>query len=94
MTLALAIFLLVGGLRRSFYAMSLQAPHRSGAMPNSAVLVLLGILLWIHWPVSELWSTGFATGVEPFFSRVGVGDARFVARSFAHLTDGHVNRGM
>jgi uncharacterized membrane protein HdeD (DUF308 family) len=66
-TLVLAIFLLVGGLMRLFDAMSSATPNRGWAILNGAISALLGLLLWIHWPVSGVWFIGFAVGVELIF---------------------------
>ena len=62
-TLALAVFFLVGGLIRAFGALSSETPHRVWAALDGAVEALLGILLWVHWPSSALWFIGFAIGI-------------------------------
>jgi len=67
LTLVLAVFLLVGGLMRVFDAISSHAPQRGWAILDGAISALLGILLWIHWPVSALWFIGFAIGVGLIF---------------------------
>jgi uncharacterized membrane protein HdeD (DUF308 family) len=67
LTLVLAVFLLVGGLMRMFDAIASQAPQRGWMILDGAVSVLLGILLWVHWPVSALWFIGFAIGVGLIF---------------------------
>ncbi|MBV8362048.1 MAG: HdeD family acid-resistance protein [Deltaproteobacteria bacterium] len=67
LTLVLAVFFLVGGLMRIFGALSSTAPHRAWAILDGAVSVLLGILLWIHWPWSALWFIGFAIGIGLIF---------------------------
>jgi len=67
LTLVLAIFFLVGGLMRIFGALSSEIPHRGWAVLDGAVSALLGVLLWVHWPVSGLWFIGFAIGIELMF---------------------------
>src|SRR5262249_60660947 len=67
LTLVLAVFLLVGGLMRLFDAIASHAPRRGWMILDGAVSVLLGVLLWIHWPVSALWFIGFAIGVGLIF---------------------------
>jgi uncharacterized membrane protein HdeD (DUF308 family) len=67
LTLVLAAFFLVGGLMRVFGALSSDAPHRAWAVLDGAVSILLGILLWIHWPSSALWFIGFAIGIGLIF---------------------------
>jgi uncharacterized membrane protein HdeD (DUF308 family) len=64
LTLVLAVFFLVGGLMRAFGALSSEVPHRAWAVLDGAIAALLGILLWVHWPVSGLWFIGFAIGIE------------------------------
>jgi uncharacterized membrane protein HdeD (DUF308 family) len=67
LTLVLAVFFLIGGLMRVFGALSSEAPHRAWAILDGAVSVLLGILLWVHWPSSALWFIGFAIGIGLIF---------------------------
>jgi len=67
LTLVLAVFLLVGGLMRLFDAISSHVPRRGWMILDGAISVVLGILLWIHWPVSALWFIGFAIGVGLIF---------------------------
>src|SRR5215469_3916286 len=66
-TLVLAAFFMFGGLMRIFAALSSEAPHRVWALVDGGVSVLLGILLWVHWPSSALWFVGFAIGVGLIF---------------------------
>jgi uncharacterized membrane protein HdeD (DUF308 family) len=66
-TLVLAVFFMVGGLMRIFGALTSEAPHWVWAVLDGAISVLLGILLWIHWPSSALWFLGFAVGVALIF---------------------------
>lgn len=66
-TLVLAIFFLVGGLMRVFGALSSEEPHRAWTILDGAISVLLGILLWVHWPSSALWFVGFAIAVGLIF---------------------------
>jgi uncharacterized membrane protein HdeD (DUF308 family) len=66
-TLVLAAFFMIGGLMRIFGAFSSVAPHRSWALLDGAISLLLGILLWIHWPSSALWFVGFAVGIGLIF---------------------------
>jgi uncharacterized membrane protein HdeD (DUF308 family) len=67
LTLVLAIFFLVGGVMRLFAGISSDVPHRAWTILNGAISALLGVLLWIHWPVSALWFIGFAIGIELIF---------------------------
>jgi uncharacterized membrane protein HdeD (DUF308 family) len=67
LTLVLAVFFLVGGLMRIIGALSFDIPHTGWAILSGAVSVILGVLLWIQWPVSGLWFIGLAIGIELIF---------------------------
>jgi uncharacterized membrane protein HdeD (DUF308 family) len=67
LTLVLAAFFLVVGGMQLFSAISNEVPHRGWAILDGAVSVLLGILLFVHWPTSGLWFIGFAIGVALIF---------------------------
>jgi uncharacterized membrane protein HdeD (DUF308 family) len=67
LTLVLAAFFLVVGGVQLFTAISNEVPHRGWAILDGAVSVLLGILLFVHWPTSGLWFIGFAVGVALIF---------------------------
>jgi uncharacterized membrane protein HdeD (DUF308 family) len=67
LTLVLAVFFLVGGFMRIIASFSFDAPNRAWAILNGIVAAVLGILLWIHWPVSGLWFIGLAIGIELIF---------------------------
>jgi uncharacterized membrane protein HdeD (DUF308 family) len=66
-TLVLAAFFIFGGLMRIFAALSAEVPHRPWALLDGGVSLLLGILLWVHWPSSALWFVGFAIGIGLIF---------------------------
>jgi len=67
LTLVLAVFFLVGGLMRIFACLSLDTPHRFWPILSGIVSVVLGVLLWIHWPASGLFFIGLAIGIELIF---------------------------
>jgi uncharacterized membrane protein HdeD (DUF308 family) len=67
LTLVLAVFFLVGGFIRIIASFSFDVPNRIWAILNGIVAAVLGILLWIHWPVSGLWFIGLAIGIELIF---------------------------
>src|SRR5580704_15663235 len=67
LTLVLAVFFLVGGLMRIFACLSFDAPHRVWVILSGIVSAGLGILLWIHWPLSGLYFIGLAIGIELMF---------------------------
>jgi uncharacterized membrane protein HdeD (DUF308 family) len=67
LTLVLAVFFLVVGAMELTTAISSDVPHRGWAILNGAISIALGILLWIHWPISALWFIGFAVGIALIF---------------------------
>jgi uncharacterized membrane protein HdeD (DUF308 family) len=64
LTLVLAVFLIVTGVMRLVGAINTNLPHKAWIILNSIISILLGILLWVHWPWSGLWFIGFAIGIE------------------------------
>jgi uncharacterized membrane protein HdeD (DUF308 family) len=67
LTLALAAFFLASGIARVIAAVSTGAPHKFWPILNGVISILLGILLFVHWPVSGLWFIGLAIGIELIF---------------------------
>jgi uncharacterized membrane protein HdeD (DUF308 family) len=67
LTLVLAAFFLVVGGMQLISAISKEVPHRGWAILDGAVSLVLGILLFVHWPISALWFIGFAVGVALIF---------------------------
>ncbi len=66
-TLFIAMLLLVAGVFRFFSALWFRMPHYGWVAVSGIVSVILGILLWVQWPVSALWFIGFAVGVSLIF---------------------------
>jgi uncharacterized membrane protein HdeD (DUF308 family) len=64
LTLVLAGFFLVSGVTRLIGVWRLNLPHKFWPVLNGIISILLGILLWVHWPTSGLWFIGFAIGIE------------------------------
>jgi uncharacterized membrane protein HdeD (DUF308 family) len=64
LTLVLAVFFVVTGVMRLINAISSNIPHKFWPILNGIVSILLGALLWIHWPTSGLWFIGLAIGIE------------------------------
>jgi uncharacterized membrane protein HdeD (DUF308 family) len=64
LTLVLAAFFFVTGVMRLINAISSNIPHKFWPILNGVVSILLGVLLWIHWPISGLWFIGLAIGIE------------------------------
>jgi uncharacterized membrane protein HdeD (DUF308 family) len=69
-TLFLAALLVFGGTFRFVSALWLQLPQSGVIALSGVVSIILGILLWVQWPVSALWFIGFAVGVSLVFEGV------------------------
>jgi uncharacterized membrane protein HdeD (DUF308 family) len=69
-TLLLAALFLFGGIFRFVSALWLQFPNYGWVAFSGAVSFILGILLWIQWPVSAFWFIGFAVGVNFIFAGI------------------------
>jgi uncharacterized membrane protein HdeD (DUF308 family) len=63
-TLFLAALFTFGGIFRFVSALWLQFPHYGWAAFSGVITFLLGVLLWLQWPVSAVWFPGFAVGVN------------------------------
>ena len=62
-TLVLSVYLMFGGISRVIYALWMQFPQYGWAVFSGIVTLVLGILLFLQWPVSAFWFLGFAVGV-------------------------------
>ncbi len=65
LTLALAIILVVVGIARIILAVQMRA-YGGWVLPliGGILSVILGVLIWIQWPVSGLWVIGLFVAIE------------------------------
>ena len=64
LTLVLAAFFSVSGIMRIIEVLRADTSYRFWPILNGIVSLLLGVLLWAHWPWSGLWFIGLAIGIE------------------------------
>jgi uncharacterized membrane protein HdeD (DUF308 family) len=71
MTLLLASFLLVYGVIALVLAFRMR-PHRGWGwvLVDGIITILLGILIWIHWPHNTEWVVGTLVGLSIIISGV------------------------
>jgi uncharacterized membrane protein HdeD (DUF308 family) len=69
-TLLLAAIFLFGGIFRFVSALWLQVPNYGWVAASGAITFILGLLLWMQWPVSAFWFIGFAVGLNFIFSGI------------------------
>ncbi|HTU17532.1 MAG TPA: DUF308 domain-containing protein [Gemmataceae bacterium] len=60
----IAIFLIVGGLIRLARALATQSPGRAWIVVTGAVALLLGISVWLGWPIARLWFVGLCIAID------------------------------
>jgi uncharacterized membrane protein HdeD (DUF308 family) len=64
LTLLLALFFIVDGIFRVVMAVPEQFPGRGWAIFSGIINVLLGLLIWVHWPTSAFWVIGLFIAVD------------------------------
>ena len=70
-TLLLAVFLLVEGiLELALYFRIRRVRHGGWVLFDGIVTLILGILIWTHWPSSAVWVIGTLVGISLIFSGI------------------------
>jgi uncharacterized membrane protein HdeD (DUF308 family) len=69
-TLLLAALFLFGGVFRFVSALWLQFPNYGWVAASGVISFILGLLLWMQWPVSAFWFIGFAVGLNFIFAGI------------------------
>jgi uncharacterized membrane protein HdeD (DUF308 family) len=67
LTLLLAALFTVSGVARVMSVLSSSLPARGWALVGGFVTLLLGILLWVEWPLSGMWAIGTFVGIDLIF---------------------------
>jgi uncharacterized membrane protein HdeD (DUF308 family) len=68
LTLAIALFLIVGGIFRIVVAIGIRFQHAGWLLLSGVINLILGILIWQQWPVSGLWVIGLFVGIDMLFN--------------------------
>lgn len=69
-TLLLAALLVFGGVYRFISALWLQFPNYGWVALSGVLSTILGILLWVQWPISAIWFIGFVVGLNFIFAGI------------------------
>jgi uncharacterized membrane protein HdeD (DUF308 family) len=69
-TLLLGALFVFSGIYRFVAALWLQFPYYGWAAFSGLVSLVLGVLLWMQWPISGFWFIGFAVGVNFIFAGI------------------------
>jgi uncharacterized membrane protein HdeD (DUF308 family) len=64
LTLAVSLYLIVGGLFKAVASMVLALPAWGWSLASGVVSVALGVMLAVQWPQVSVWFIGFAVGVD------------------------------
>ena len=71
LTLVLATFLMIEAALEFVLYFNIRHRARSGwVLVDAIITLLLGILIWAHWPVSSGWAIGTLIGVSLIFSGI------------------------
>ncbi|MDE3180604.1 MAG: HdeD family acid-resistance protein [Acidobacteriota bacterium] len=63
-TLLLAAYFTVAGIFRIVYALSFRVKAWGWALADGVITFILGIFVWLQWPVSGLWIIGLFIGID------------------------------
>lgn len=69
-TLLLAAVFIFGGIFRFVSALWLQVPNYGWVAVSGVISFILGLLLWMQWPISAFWFIGFAVGLNFIFAGI------------------------
>lgn len=69
-TLMLAAAFMVGGVFRIVAALADGFPGWGWVLFNGVITLMLGILIWLQWPISGLWVLGMFLGIDLVFNGV------------------------
>ncbi|HVA45836.1 MAG TPA: DUF308 domain-containing protein [Pirellulales bacterium] len=68
LTLVVALFLLISGLFRIVASLMLKFHDWGWVLLNGIVTLLLGLLIYKHWPYDGLWVIGLFVGIDMIFN--------------------------
>jgi uncharacterized membrane protein HdeD (DUF308 family) len=76
LTLLLAIYFVVEGVFALILFFRLRRTHRAGVfLWDGLITLLLGLIIWAHWPLSSAWAIGTIVGISLLMS--GIARLRF-----------------
>ncbi len=64
LTLLLAIYFIVAGVYRIGFALTTHGAGSGWTLLSGIITLLLGILVWMHWPMTALWIIGLFIGIN------------------------------
>jgi uncharacterized membrane protein HdeD (DUF308 family) len=72
LTLVLATFLVIEAVLEFalYFKVRQRVPRAGWVLVDAVVTLLLGILIWKHWPSSSIWAIGTLIGISLIFSGI------------------------
>ena len=67
LTLLVACLLMVGGIFKTVAALSYRFEGWGWPLASGVIDLVLGVLIWLEWPVSALWVLGLFVGISLVF---------------------------
>ncbi len=67
LTLVLAAFLVISGATRIVAVFQANLPQKFWPVLDGLLSIVLGLMLWLHWPATGLWFIGFAISIGLIF---------------------------
>ena len=64
LTLLLAVYFIVAGVYRIGIALTMHAPGSGWTLLGGIITLLLGIMVWLQWPMGALWIIGLFIGIN------------------------------
>ncbi len=89
LTLVIAIFLVASGLFRIILAIMVRKETSIvWIFAGGLISLILGILIWMHWPDASTWIIGLYVGIDVFLNGWALMNLSFAARSARQLGHG------
>jgi uncharacterized membrane protein HdeD (DUF308 family) len=63
-SLLVAAYLLIQGILRFVTTAALEVPNPNSARIGGGISLILGLMIWLNWPISGLWFLSFALSAE------------------------------
>jgi uncharacterized membrane protein HdeD (DUF308 family) len=71
LTLVLAVFLLFEGVVEIVFYFNIRGVTNAGwVLFDGIITLILGFLIWLHWPSSSIWVIGTLVGISLIFSGI------------------------
>lgn len=64
LTLLMAVYFIVAGVHRIGVALTTHAPGSGWTLLCGIITLLLGVLVWLQWPMAALWIIGLFIGIN------------------------------